>query len=447
MKKMLLATSALVALMAAAPQAGAQQVSTKAPFEVTLDGWASVYMGAVPTEQNNANQRAYDIKDDFHVIIDAHSKADNGLLYGVFLRTDFDTNKVTNRNSDRANIYFQGDWGRVEAGDNQPVPYKFSHLKVAVAEWSTQAGDALGLNGNNSQNGPLQAAFLKGGATAAGAVPQNDVSLGIANLSYMGDIPVNGSNATKVTYMTPVIEGFQAGVSYSPEGTNRGGQTVNRADLNSVNSITGGGFAGLGGYTDLIESGVSYTGKYDLGIGPLGVYAVISEAYGRAKGLGPTVRVPGSLTVTQPTDLSSEYGGIRLDYAGFKGSFGLTYDGHSRLSKLGANHSDGTGWAFNLQYTVGPWIIGGYLQEARSEGSTFLAGGDFLQDQELSVAYQLAPGLLLTGSGYNFDYRDDGAILGVPKAVAGGAGLTVTNGIDVRHRYGQVYILGSSIVF
>lgn len=448
MKKILLATSALVATMAVAPQAGAQQVSTKAPFEVSLDGWASVYMGAVPTEQNNANQKAYDLKDDFHLIFDAHSKADNGLLYGIFLRTDMDTQKATLRNSDRANIYFQGDWGRVEAGDNQPPGYKFSHLKVISADYSQQAGDGFGLSNWNSGAGPLEASFLKGSPTGTNAINvtgTTDLSAAIGNLGYMGDTPVNGSNASKVLYMTPVIEGFQAAVSYSPDGTNRGGQIVNRVDTaGGVNPITTGTLAGLGSYSDLVEAALSYTKSYDVGFGPVGVYAVIANAYAKAKGLG----VQQTATSRGLTDLASEYGGLRLDYAGFKAAFALTYDGHSRLARGIGHRSDGTGYAFGLEYQVGPWTIGGYHHEARSAGAigsrnaTVVGGvttvnaigvdqGDYLQDQELGLSYQLAPGILLDMVGYNYDYHDDGAIL--------------TTG--TKHRDGQVYISGASITF
>ncbi len=433
MKKLLFVTSALLAIWSGG-QASAQEVSTKAPFQVTLDGWGAAYAGILPAQEAAPNTKSYAIKDDIHLLIDAHSRADNGLFYGVFVRTESVTRGDGAVNTERANIYFQGDWGRIEAGDNEPPAYQMLHDTIIANDYAQVAGDSPGLNNGNSLTGPFQAQFVGGAPDAGvtnGSLQQTGLSLGITNLGYYGDLPIWTSNAAKVNYKTPAVEGIQIGVSYAPDGRNHGGATVNTND--SANAVAAGQLTlpangrstpSLANYTDIVESAVTYKNSFEIGMAePLGVLGGIAVTYGRALGSGG-----GGVGLT---NISSLYLGIRGSYGGLKLGLGYTNDFHSREYRGGPYQSDQDGFAFGGDYQIGPWVIGGYYQNARNHPDTYIIGSNTLVDEEIDLTYLLAPGLQLISSAYNFDYHDDGALLG-PLVV---------------HRDGQIYLLGSAVTF
>lgn len=441
MNKCLNAVSALAGMttlaISLAPAAFAQEVSAKAPFQVTLDGWGAAYAGILPSSEESApNSKSDAIRDDIHLIIDAHSRADNGLIYGVFLRTENTTQNTGFGNTERANIYFQGDWGRLEAGDNEPPSYQMLHGTIIANDYGQPAGDSPGINNGNSLTGPFQAQFMAGAPDAGipngGGLQQAGLSLGVTNLGYYGDLPIWSSNATKVNYKTPAVEGIQIGVSYAPDGRNRGGATVNTVDSAAsatqdqlVTPANGRSTPSLANYTDLIETAVTYKNSFEVGFAhPVGLLGGVAATYGRAIGSADA----GGIGMT---NIQSLYLGIRGEYAGVKLGFGYTNDFHSREYRGGPYQTDQDGFAIGGDYQIGPWVIGGYYQNARNHPDTYIPGSNTLVDEELDLTYLLAPGLQLISSAYNFDYHDDGALL-LPLAV---------------HRDGQIYLLGSAVTF
>ena len=157
MRKILLASTALVGAFTLVDRADAQQLTTDSPFTVRIDGFMNVRGGIVgDTNQTtvsagrnnplrlaspNINGHNDQLKTDTEIHITATGKADNGLVYGMYVEIEADpalstltTSSVNTSGAtgvatsttvptsasnyiDEANIFLQGSWGRVEMGD------------------------------------------------------------------------------------------------------------------------------------------------------------------------------------------------------------------------------------------------------------------------------------------------------------------------------------------
>src|SRR5277367_2906153 len=157
MRKFLLTSTALVGAFAFVDRADAQQLTTDAPFTVRIDGFAN-FRGGIVSDSNqtsipavsrnavranapNINGHNDQFKTDTEIHITATGKADNGLVYGMYVEIEADpalnvlttstvniagANGTTTQTAsgtsgqnyiDEANIFLQGSWGRVEMGD------------------------------------------------------------------------------------------------------------------------------------------------------------------------------------------------------------------------------------------------------------------------------------------------------------------------------------------
>ncbi|HUA57033.1 MAG TPA: porin, partial [Candidatus Sulfotelmatobacter sp.] len=158
MRKLLLASTALVGAVALTQGANAQQLTTDSPFTVRIDGFAnfrggissnsnetSVLAGSTNAVRAAAPKSAKGLGEQFvtdtEIHVTATGKADNGLVYGMYVEVEADpavymlttaavnaggstgiaTQTTTSTSAqnyiDEANIFLQGSWGRVEMGD------------------------------------------------------------------------------------------------------------------------------------------------------------------------------------------------------------------------------------------------------------------------------------------------------------------------------------------
>lgn len=115
MKKVLLATTALIAATAFAAPA-------KADLEVTVGGFTAFQ--AAMMDNDTANNSNADFQSEAQIAVHADATADNGLQYGAKILLNASTSDGTsavaaeNGNSDEVGIYLAGSWGRVELGDD-----------------------------------------------------------------------------------------------------------------------------------------------------------------------------------------------------------------------------------------------------------------------------------------------------------------------------------------
>ncbi|HYD30564.1 MAG TPA: porin, partial [Azospirillaceae bacterium] len=158
---------------------------------------------------------------------------------------------------------------------------------------------------------------------------------------------VDSSDASKITYYTPVFSGFQAGVSYAPEADQ--GDSIVR-------------IAPAAGFSDFIEGGVAYTGDFS-GIG-VKASGTISTAEANAVGVD---------------EFTSWALGAQVSYAGI--SFGGNYVDWDEASGVD------NGWTIGLGYTTGPISVA-----ANYQGTDYI-NGDEVQIYGVGGAYVVAQGL------------------------------------------------------
>jgi outer membrane protein OmpU len=334
MKKILLGTSALVLL---AGVASAQQVTTKAPFTVTLGG--SVRSDFVIVNDDLANQESREARIDYRLTVKAEAKAENGLVYGFSGRLRNNQNGSNQATQDSVGmdekwVYMGGSWGQVQFGDAYAADTRLAVRAPAVG------------------------------------IGQADYQWGTSLGNYRWVHVNEGEVDTKVSYMSPVFSGFQAGISYTPEMNSHGRDNARSKFVTGADNK----------YSDLISIGASYAGSFS----DVGVKLGGGVQFGDAKDTSAVAKSTlGDYTVWQL--------GAQVSYAGF--TFGAHYsDAGDTLRAKGDEFSQ---WGIGLTYAVGPWGVG--LNYARTDTDPAASNAKNTTDYMIGIggAYQLAPGLSL----------------------------------------------------
>jgi hypothetical protein len=486
MRKFLLTSTALVGAFAFVDRADAQMLTTDSPFTVRIDGFAN-FRGALVSDSNQTavaapssnalrvaspkiNGDNAEMKTDTEIHITATGKADNGLVYGMYVEIEADpalstlTTTSVNVNAstgavtqtavptsasnyiDEANIFLQGTWGRVELGDQDGAgdqlffgaPYDY--------------GPAYGVN--SGADGDVVFRF------ANTAVVQNGNSSNInAAPLYSYNIKALDSNdATKITYLTPVISGFRAGISYTPNGAQNGflnavgagirsGQTLTSLTGAAIavpgvsTTTTGAGLLGVcgtgclaanhgsyGDFEDWIELGAQWRGTIgDVGLGVMGEYTHASHksslfspqtgALGGSTGVVGAPAAGGGQLGYHYVDINSFAVGGQASWMGF--TVGGSFADHFRSTLLTGpglqTGQDAYDIAAGLQYAIGPWIIGYNYAFSLDAGSTSPlnikangGGTSQVEEHSLGAKYILAPGLFLFTEYAHYRIQDNG---------------------------------------
>lgn len=324
MKKILLATTALIA-------AGAFAAPAHAELEVSVGGFTSFQAAAFNSSDSDESGR--DFQAESEIVIRADATADNGLQYGAYIELRASSND--SGNTDEANLYLAGAFGRVELGDQDGAS------DMAIFAPTVGIGQ---INGSYDDFIP----------TDARASDMND-------RDAHNFILVDTYDSTKITYYTPKIAGFQAGISYVPEF--QAGETVQFLEDVTFSS-------------DTVEMGLTYEGELaGLQVKAGGVYII-----GDANGL---------------ENINEWSLGTQVAYKGF--TFGGSYsvNGESMQNENLANDSV-TSWTIGATYEQGPWGVGlSYVGVDFDEnGNSFYGttGGEY-KAAVLGGTYKLAPGL------------------------------------------------------
>lgn len=222
---------------------------------------------------------------DGELSIDANGSNDYGFEYGVFVKFSGNTTRRSwndNLNSTQLYIYGRNWIGKLEVGNTLGASKK---LKTDASTFARAAG---GINGQylNFVNLPSVSETASGSTPLFILIPElptahGGYAIGFNNLYYSCDYDGNGAingsdeidcyndnanynyvlnfkeieNSTKISYYTPELWGFQAGVSYTPDTGNKGvaGYLTSKLDTGDIK--------------DVIEYGISYSQTiYDVGI-------------------------------------------------------------------------------------------------------------------------------------------------------------------------------------
>ncbi|MFD0388732.1 porin [Tistrella bauzanensis] len=334
MKKILIGTTALVAVGLIAGQASAAE-----PIKLGLGGYYQSFFKI--TDQDDIGGTAYrsdSVVQEGEIHFLGETVLDNGLKVGVQVQLEGYT---TGDQIDEHYVYFDGSWGRVLLGAENSAAYLMQYAApTAIVGHGMDTPNFFGFSIGDNRT----------------------------DVTRMNET----SDANKLTYFTPRMAGFQLGLSYTP----------------SLAGGTGGSSNSYGNLTDdvagrqeqIVEVGVNYVNK--LGAVDLAVSGGYLKGSLEADGLD----VDGF----NADDLQVWSLGMNVGYAGF--TFGGSYINDNNGLE-GDNDMDR--WQVGLTYAVGPYTVGGaYALSARefSNGS----GDDELELYEIGGTYAMGPGVNLS---------------------------------------------------
>lgn len=238
---------------------------------VTVGGFINFQAGY--TDQENAFEagtRHQGFRNDTEVHVLVEGKSDLGFGYGAMVELEADVTadaRGEGLNADKTYIWLEPSWGRFELGNNAGPEQE---MAVNAASIARATG---GIDGDD------EFYIMSSGITGTAAflthpdLPTADVG-GIAE------------DATKITFYTPRISGFQLGLSYTPDEGD-GGQFATRSETN-------------GDFENVFSAGLNYENTWD-GVGL--VAALVGET--------------GESEDGSTEDLGAWQGGLALTYAGF----------------------------------------------------------------------------------------------------------------------------------
>lgn len=345
MKKLLLTTALVGVAFTAAP--------AMAEVSLGLGGHFKGYMTYNDQDEiAGVETNEVDILRDTEIHFTGETTLDNGLTVGFHAETN--ANGGVNSDFEESYLYFAGNWGRVNFGAEDGAQYL---LQVAAPAADTN------VDGIRQYINPVNFAAL--GVAGAGV------------LDYAADA---SGYADKITYITPVFSGFQAGVSYTPDVGNAG--VVGEDGYATAFGVRTDDVAGAFG--EGYEAAIRYEGQFDafrLAIGA-GYTHVELEADG-----GPA---PAVSTFTD--DRQAWNIGANVGFGPFNVGAAYVTDNNATDS------SDSDTWVVGVDYTTGPFVIGAsYLN--RDDEDAAGAGVDLESDRySAGVTYTYGPGMSFRGS-------------------------------------------------
>lgn len=332
----LFATTALVtATLLAFPAA--------AEMDVSLGGYSG-FQAAV-FDNDAANNSGRDFQSEAEVHVRAKGTADNGLEYGALIELMASTSDSTNSNE--ANLWLSGNWGRLELGDQDGAGSELAEQTPFVGIGQVRGSYMDFVPASDRGHAPSEAA-------------------GDTNLKA-----IDTADATKVTYYTPRWSGLQAGFSYTPERDNLASGEGVQFDDN------------VGNHENAMELGLNYKGEFS------GVGVKVGGQYTTA----------GAKTGATLEDIRAWSLGTQLSYNNFTFGGGYTYNGDSGQT-AGTANDNVTGWNVGATYNAPAWGVGvSYAKVDFDDAATPFgaagatgAGGNYTA-YGLGGVYKVAPGL------------------------------------------------------
>jgi predicted porin len=368
--KKLLSTAALAGLLAVAA-APAMAQGDQSALKLDLGGYFRGYVTYASQDTGTGlEERNVDILRDTEVHFTGETTLDNGLTVGVHIEATTDLGDGFT--VDESYMYTSGSWGRVNFGAEDGAAYL---LQVAAPSADSNVdGIRQYINGVNYAIAP----------NFAVAPVANFTTLNTVEWDYAQDVT---ASSDKITYLSPVFNGFQAGVSYTPDV----GATAFAGNQEANNASRG--LAGVsaddvdGAYGAAWEAAARYEGQFDqigLTLGA-GYTRVDLEEDGAAA------------TAAGEDDLTAWNVGGAVTWGGF--GVGLVYtENDNGQDSAGANtDNDAEIWVLGADYTTGPWKVGASWYNRDDEN---FAGTAELETDRYSggVSYTYGPGMTFRGS-------------------------------------------------
>ncbi len=347
MNKLMLGSALAVLALASAPALAQDNASG---VKLNVGGHFKGYVNY--TDQDDTlggnDVREIDILRDTEVHFGGETTLDNGLTVGAQIEAKAQSGDDTSFEIDESYTYFSGTWGRVNFGEEDGAAYL---LQVAAPS----ADDNI--DGVRQFINPVR---YTGDFAGASFDYDNDLARG----------------DDKITYLTPVFSGFQAGASYTPEAdgiSNRLNGNTTDADADDLENVW--------------EIGARYEGQFN--------------NVGLIAGAGYTT-ASREVEAAGEDDFQEWNVGLDLDI----GAFGLGAIYTENNNGFDVNDTNET-WVVGGDYTTGPFKIGAsYLNNDNDRLTTALAGTEVETDRYTGgVTYTYGPGMSFRGSVSYIDHE------------------------------------------
>ncbi|MBU8544376.1 MULTISPECIES: porin [Roseomonadaceae] len=393
MRKILLGTTAVVGAalmgMSVAQAQTAPTVRVGGYFEFT-GGYVDDNFDTAATTGLPSSRSKVDFRSDMELHVIVRGKAANGLSYGAEIELQMDANNTSSTAVDTDEMWgfvSSPTLGTLQFGDQDSAA---DQLKVAAPS-VTNLGESGGWD-----------EFI---APEAGGT------------RYILTTINDGSDSTKIIYLSPQFFGFDFGVSYAPnqyEGENfliGGSSTVLQRDSNA------------GSIRNELSGAIRYRGSF----GNVGVAAAFSAMRGDAPS-GTTVRDPNAYQA----GLNLSAYGVTVGGHYVWGRYGGSAPGRAGLAP-GLNNSNN--WTIGATYRAGAIAVGAFYALGKRDNA--LVGVSDREQQAIGVGavYTMAPGLEVFANYTNIEDENVRA--------AGTANVAA----NYRNRSIDVFIIGTRLAF
>jgi outer membrane protein OmpU len=389
-------TSLMVAgVSLAALSAGADSAGSTGP-SVKITGVYKAF--AAGTVQKVRTNKGVQFMNQGNITFNAGGVANNGLNYGLMAILDLGRDRKEKDRFTEAYAYFGSDAiGNFQFGDTNGV----SSLMMF------DGTDAMGGTGGFDANLDKILNVTRG------------VDFG-QNIGYVTD----GSNrATKLTYMSPEVSGWQVGVSYTPDTAQKG------RSRSTLGSSTDKPFA-----VNHLEGGLSFTN--DSGPYTVGVYLV--GALGKAKGPRGTNDQGTKLHPVKAWQF-----GTLIDYENIEFGAGYFNNGKSYMRR-DTKYTNTHGFNLGISYGMGPVSLAlGYTGTER----TVTSGKAKADISSFTVDYSVADGLAFYGEASYFKFRAPDAHINLVAGYNANTDYLDAGSSSNKNNSGSAFVLGTRINF
>ncbi len=354
MKKVLLTTAAVGLAFAAMP--------AHADIDLETGGFLMGYGLFVDQEENDGNVNDFDFAKNTEIYFTGETTLDNGLTVGAYIEFNVDEGDETDT-IEESYAYFSGSWGRVNFGEEDGAAYL---LQVAAPSADKNVDGLRAYIDGVNKNVLVDTAYT--GLTSTQGLDYDQALTG---------------NDTKLTYLSPVISGFQAGVTYAPDAGTAGEETgVRTTDVDQD-------------FGAALEVAGRYEGEFE------GVGVTFGLGYSHVDLEENTATAVGDAT----DDRAAWNVGLDLDIGPF--GIGASYkeDDHGEVQNAANSGSidDEETFVVGADYTTGPFKLGASYYDAENVNGT-----EELDAKRYTggVVYTYGPGMTLSGSLSYVEYED-----------------------------------------
>lgn len=327
MKKILVASSALVAVAFA----GQAQASEK--ISLSVGGYMEQWIGFA--DQDNGNESVNAFQSDTEVHFSGSTTLDNGIEVGAKIELEGEGGNAGSM-VDEQYLYVNGGFGQVKLGAEDGAAADMGISAPSVGPVGANDGD------------------LPNWVALGGAVPDT--------------VPA-GADSKRLTYYTPSLGGFKAGVSYADDDSSENSDSVATGDSR-------------------VSAGVEYSGDFD---GVSVAVAVVGEHKEEGEWYGVGTKVGfGAFTVgASVSETDGEFDAQK--------SASSTYADDTTDFDLGVSYAMDAA-SVSLTYAYGEY-----------DNDAATAGVDELNTVDLGLAYTLGAGVTWKSSVFWFDLEGQDA--------------------------------------